>query len=300
MAAAVVAVVGMRSGGVIDASGDPAQEIRSSAPPIETQPPVAVMPPVAQRPAAPQPAMISPPVTVSPMLPLPPPGASRPTPTRPVAPQIVAIPPVDPATLERVEPRAPLSEIAHALPLKKPRPKPLLFRPVAESASVISAGGYTITIAGIDPVDFDETCTSSTGRAWQCGRAARAAFRGFLRGRAVTCEFPDGEVPDAVTATCRLGNYDIGGWLVANGWARSAGDIYAEPAEVARAQGRGIYGPGPAELPADFDTRLTLPEGSGQLDGPGGQGISILPDPLEDGEPVPVDAGVPRLATPPG
>ncbi|MDP3899132.1 MAG: thermonuclease family protein [Mesorhizobium sp.] len=259
MAVLVVVATGFRSAGYSPPTPDPAQEIRRSAPPLVVAPP------------APAPMAVAAPAVL--------PAAPRPQPSRAVAPAIVAIPPVDASTLERVEPRPPLSQLAQALPLPKPRPKPLLFRPIAESASVILAGGRTITIARIDPVQVDETCTSASGQQWPCGRAARAAFRALLRGRAVTCEFPDGEVPDAVTASCRLGPLDIGGWLVANGWARSDGDAYAEQADAARKAGRGIFGPGPAALPAPRD--LALPDSASPRAAPEEASISILPAPDE-------------------
>lgn len=261
VAVLVIAATGIRPAGEPPLPPDPAQQIRRSAPPLVIVPPAPTHPTV----AAPAPA----------------PAPLRPTPSRAVAPTIVAIPPVDASTLERVEPRPPLSQLAQALPLPKPRPKPLLFRPVAESASVILAGGRTITIARIDPVPVDETCKSASGQEWPCGRAARAAFRALLRGRAVTCEFPDGEVPDAVTASCRLGPLDIGGWLVANGWARSAGDAYAEQADAARKAGRGIFGPGPAALPAPRDLALPLPDSASPQPATEETSISILPAPDE-------------------
>jgi len=264
----LIGAVGMRSGGTTPA-GDPAQEIRRSAPAL-----------VEAQPSVPPATLVLPTPTAS-IEPAPPLAV-----TRPVAPTVVAPPAVDPTTLERVEPRAPLSTIAQALPLPKPRPKPLLFRPVADSPNVILAGGRRIIIAGVDPVDNDEVCTSATGAKWPCGRSARAAFRGFLRGRAVTCEFPSGEVPDEVTASCRLGRTDIGAWLVSNGWGRPKKAAYSAEGEIAKKAGLGVYGPGPSALPAESAT--PLPEGVTASPPLEGDAISILPTPDEPADLSPV------------
>lgn len=198
---------------------------------------------------------------------------------RAVAPAMIAVPPVDPATLERIDPRPPLSELAAAPRPKKPPPRPLLFQPVGEAAGVIAAGGRVIAISGLEIVPDDAACERSGGGTWPCGRAARTAFRAFLRGRAVTCDFPEGEVPDRLTTTCRVGPRDIGKWLVENGWARASGDGYREEARLAREGERGVHGNGPPALSAS--PLPATPAGSdGQAppeqDGP--SDISILPD----------------------
>ncbi|MCR5858335.1 thermonuclease family protein [Mesorhizobium sp. J428] len=206
----------------------------------------------------------------------PPPPPAAPSP-RAVGPSIIAVPPVDPGTLERVDPRPPLSVIAPAAPPKKPPPKPLLFQPVAEAAGVIAAGGRTIIISDVDVVGDGEACARPEGGEWPCGRAARTAFRSFLRSRAVTCDFPEGEVPDRLSTTCRVGPRDIGEWLVENGWARASGDKYAGKAMAARDAGRGIYGKGPAALPPELSSPVDLPA-SGTAQEPAEAGdISILP-----------------------
>jgi hypothetical protein len=149
--------------------------------------------------------------------------------SRQVAPDIVAPLDLDADELQWTAPREPLSELSLALPPKPKPPKPLLFQPVAQAAGVIAAGGRIITIEGIAPLANDEMCAAPSGREWPCGRAARTAFRAFLRGRAVTCDFPLGDVPAELAASCRLGKQDAGAWLVANGWARAAeGGPYAE------------------------------------------------------------------------
>ncbi|RWM98208.1 MAG: thermonuclease family protein [Mesorhizobium sp.] len=173
--------------------------------------------------------------------------------SRPIDPKIVAPPQLQPEELERVEPRAPLSDLALAGPPKPPKTKmpddwngTKLFQPVASAAGVIEAKGYSVAISGVDIVRQDETCTDG-GKSWTCGTRARSAFRAFLRGRAVVCTVPPEGGRDLITAECRVGNQDLGQWLIENGWARAAKDgPYVETGEKARMARKGIFGPAPS------------------------------------------------------
>ncbi|BCG97689.1 thermonuclease family protein [Mesorhizobium sp. 131-2-1] len=172
-----------------------------------------------------------------------------PTHSRPIDPDVVAPPQLPGEALERVEPRAPLSDLALAGPPKLKMPDDWngtkLFQPVATAAGLIEAKGYSVAISGVDVVKPDETC-SADGKSWACGTRARTAFRAFLRGRALVCAVPPEGGRDLISAECRIGNQDIGGWLVENGWARAAdGGPYVEAGEKARAGKKGIFGPAP-------------------------------------------------------
>lgn len=196
---------------------------------------------------------------------------------RPIEPEIIAPPQLDPAELERLPPRAPLSDLSLAVP---PPPKPdaewkgaTLFRPLATGAGQIRVQGRTVTIAGIELVGPEETCTDQH-RQWPCGTRATTAFRGFLRGRAVVCDIPDDAGSGDLAARCRMGRQDIGEWLVANGWARAdANGPYAQAAEKAQKGRKGIYGHAPdlsglpppppsggSQIPAVPDSIIELPD----------------------------------------
>jgi endonuclease YncB( thermonuclease family) len=282
----VVGVTAVQMRALEPSPADPAREIRESAPAVAPTGPAI------------QPAATPAPAPGPEALPVAPGAQQPPAPPRAVAPSIVAIPPVDPQALERVEARPPLSQIAQAVPPKKPPPKPLLFQPVAEAAGIIVAGGRTIAVAGVRPVPDGELCERQGGGQWPCGRAARSAFRAFLRGRAVTCDFPEGEVPDTLATTCRLGKRDIGAWLVENGWARADGATYATQARSAEAGRRGVFSPGPASLPAPSLTLEAAPAASAAP----AADISILPSGGEAdaaSEPQAVAPGPDAIAPPP-
>ncbi|MET3578314.1 endonuclease YncB(thermonuclease family) [Mesorhizobium robiniae] len=173
--------------------------------------------------------------------------------SRAIDPEVIAPPQLQAEELERVEPRAPLSELALARPPKPPKPKmpddwngTKLFQPVAPAAGVIEAKGYSVAISGIEIVRQDETCIDG-GKSWTCGTRARTAFRAFLRGRAVVCTVPPQGGRDLIAAECRVGNQDVGQWLIENGWARAAKNgPYVEAGEKARTARKGIFGPAPS------------------------------------------------------
>ncbi|WP_375162677.1 thermonuclease family protein [Mesorhizobium sp. Mes31] len=169
--------------------------------------------------------------------------------SRAIDPEIVAPPELPAEGLERVEPRAPLSKLALAVPPKPKMPDDWngtkLFQPVASAAGLIEAKGYSVAVSGIDVVRQDETC-SDDGKSWPCGVRARTAFRAFLRGRAVACTVPPEGGRDLIAAECRIGKQDVGQWLVENGWARAArGGPYVEAGEKARTEKKGIFGSAP-------------------------------------------------------
>nr|WP_246673241.1 thermonuclease family protein [Mesorhizobium sp. B2-9-1] len=185
--------------------------------------------------------------------------------SRAIDPDVVAPPALSDSELERVEPRAPLSDLALAGPPKPPKTKmpgdwngTKLFQPVATAAGLIESKGYAVAVSGVDVVKADETC-SDAGKSWACGTRARTAFRAFLRGRAVACTVPPDGGRDIITAECHIGNQDIGQWLVENGWARAAqGGPYVEDENKARAAKKGIFGPAPK-----LDGLPALPAASG-------------------------------------
>ncbi len=167
---------------------------------------------------------------------------------RPVSPDIVAPPPLELQVLERIGPREPLSPIGRAhVPSEGPPKETVLHRPVVSAAGAFEAMGYRIVLAGLRPTPADETCVAD-GVSWPCGVHARTAFRNWLRGRALACVVPPAPPAEIVATPCRLGAFDAGEWLVAQGWVRPDPDDarYAAQAEGAREARRGLYGPAPA------------------------------------------------------
>ncbi|WP_292177783.1 thermonuclease family protein [Mesorhizobium sp.] len=174
-------------------------------------------------------------------------GAQRLEPARKVAQELIAPPRLDPAEIERAEPRPPLSELGLAVPPKTPMPKDwrevLLYRPVAMSSAMFESMGRTVVISGVQGIDLDKSC-SFDDVSWPCGQRARAAFNSWLRGRTLNCFVPPDVERFAVAAPCRLGKQDVGAWLVSNGWATALpSGIYGKAEGIARNAQMGIFGP---------------------------------------------------------
>lgn len=166
------------------------------------------------------------------------------------------------AELERIAPREKLGDLGQPSPPPPKQGGSPLYRPLSPAAGSIEAMGYSIRLAGIEPLEAEASCDFE-GKAWPCGMRARSAFRAFLRGRAVNCDIAaDAQKAASITTTCRLGKQDLGEWLVENGWARAqAGGPYVKPGEDARAQGKGLYGPPPeaAGLSPLVPSEMTFP-----------------------------------------
>ncbi|CAN7365313.1 thermonuclease family protein [Mesorhizobium sp. LjRoot246] len=177
---------------------------------------------------------------------VPAPGAQRREPARKVAQDLIAPPRLDPAEIERAEPRPPLSELGLAVPPKTPMPKDwrevLLYRPIATSSAMFESMGRTVVISGVQGIDLDKSC-SFDDVSWPCGQRARAAFNSWLRGRALNCFVPPDVERFAIAAPCRLGKQDVGAWLVSNGWATALpSGIYGKAEATARNAEMGIFG----------------------------------------------------------
>lgn len=168
---------------------------------------------------------------------------------RPVAPGVVAIPPIEPEELVRAAPREPLGPFGQPLPPPKVD-NSRIYRPVADAAGRILGQGLLVTIAGVDIVEPEEVCTDPEGFEWPCGMRARTAFRGLLRGRAVTCDVPPDYEGETIATACTLGKLDLGRWIVVNGWGRAEpGGPYEEQEQAAREADKGIFGSGPPQAP---------------------------------------------------
>lgn len=175
--------------------------------------------------------------------------AQRREPARKVAQDLIAPPRLDPAEIERVEPRPPLSELGLAVPPKTPMPQDwrevLLYRPIATSSAMFESMGRTVVISGAQGIDLDRSC-SFHEVTWPCGQRARAAFNSWLRGRALKCFVPPAAERFAIAAPCRLGKQDVGAWLVSNGWATALpSGIYGKAETTAKDAEMGIFGPAP-------------------------------------------------------
>lgn len=193
------------------------------------------------------------------------PAAAKAGRVRPVAPDVVAQPRVQPGELQRVAPRDPLSRFARPLPKPPPRNLGRIYRPYIAAAGRVAGSGVAVTLAGVEVTSPDKTCTDAEGREWPCGMRARSAFRSFVRGRALACDLPPELTEKSYTVACRLGGRDVGEWLVRQGWALAVpGGRYAQAGSEARAAGRGLYGAAPPAFDEPAGQAGTAMDGTAQ------------------------------------
>lgn len=163
-------------------------------------------------------------------------------PPRPISPKLFAQPFAQNALrLERIAPRQPLT------PPKPITPKRIsLHQPVVSASGLITFSRGQLQLAGIVVLDALVNCTDRTGDNWPCGIIARTAFRGFLRGRTLSCIAPEGPWKQTVVSQCLVGTQDPAEWLVSHGWAQAIpGSDYVKFEQIARQDQKGVYGSDP-------------------------------------------------------
>ncbi|MBK1623029.1 thermonuclease family protein [Afifella marina] len=113
-----------------------------------------------------------------------------------------------------------------------------LFRPVVIGLGKIESGKHSVRLAGIEPLAPDARCGEP---AWPCGMMGRSALRRLVRARAIDCTIPAGAEALPETTSCRLGDADLGEWLVSQGWAKAASSRYQDAEEAAKRYKRGQW-----------------------------------------------------------
>jgi endonuclease YncB( thermonuclease family) len=107
----------------------------------------------------------------------------------------------------------------------------------------LRAGNVRIRLIGIDAPELFQTCRDDYGRAWSCGRAAKAKLAALVAGGAVACTDRGRDRYDRTLAICSAGNIaDLGEALVRAGLAVDYFNGGYDAAErEARAARRGLW-----------------------------------------------------------
>ncbi len=82
----------------------------------------------------------------------------------------------------------------------------------------VEVAGERIRLIGIDAPEEGQHCAAA-GRAWPCGDEATAYLAGLAGGREVACEVYGRDRWQRALAVCWLGNLDLNGEMVRQGWA---------------------------------------------------------------------------------
>jgi endonuclease YncB( thermonuclease family) len=131
-----------------------------------------------------------------------------------------------------------------AAPLAPP-PGPITVEPpfTILDGLTFQSGDQILRLARLEGPPRDAACIAATGLPWACGLRARAALNNLISRRSLTCE-PVGRDSKAVIVDCRGEGRDIGGELVAAGWARPPLDdrqAYAAQLQAARTAKAGLW-----------------------------------------------------------
>jgi endonuclease YncB( thermonuclease family) len=79
--------------------------------------------------------------------------------------------------------------------------------------------GTRIRLHGIDAPESAQLCLASDQKPWRCGQQAALALAERIGRAVVRCEKRDVDRYQRIVAVCRLGDTDLNGWMVRQGWA---------------------------------------------------------------------------------
>jgi endonuclease YncB( thermonuclease family) len=127
--------------------------------------------------------------------------------------------------------------------------EPSMTATIAGRASVIDGDtleirGTRIRLNGIDAPESRQTCRDRNGAEYRCGHRAAFSLADKIGSANLACAVLDHDRYGRSVATCRLGETDVNGWMVASGWAiayRQYSRVYIDEEAAAQAAGAGIW-----------------------------------------------------------
>lgn len=103
--------------------------------------------------------------------------------------------------------------------------------------------GQRFRLFGIDAPESAQTCQRD-GKAYLCGKEAAMALADLIGQQTVACTQEDVDRYKRIVATCRVGETDLNGWMVAHGHAlayRHYSSRYVEEERRAKEARAGIW-----------------------------------------------------------
>ncbi|MGU3398684.1 thermonuclease family protein [Brucellaceae bacterium D45D] len=122
-------------------------------------------------------------------------------------------------------------------------------RPRVIDGDTVIIEDVRVRLAGIDAPEMTQSCERD-GAAYECGKEARNMLRRRIGGEPIRCDGHEKDMYGRMLARCYLGDTDLNGWMVQQGWAVAYGDYRKEEVE-AHANRRGVWA-GPFEQPSSW------------------------------------------------
>ena len=120
-----------------------------------------------------------------------------------------------------------------------------------------------IRLYGIDAPEFRQTCRDRHDVEYLCGKQSAGVLRKLVQGQKVSCSSIDTDRHGRAVAVCQVGDLDINGEMVRQGWAvayaRHSLSYVRLEAEASRAK-RGIWA-GTFEAPEAYRAKQRLVRG---------------------------------------
>jgi len=126
----------------------------------------------------------------------------------------------------------------------------------------LSIDGGPIRLMGIDAPDLNQICLNRFESPFDCGATAKAALEALVKGRRVECTVADHDRDGTSEGECRVNGADIGGAMVARGWAfayRSLSHAYSNAEAYAQSKRIGLWS-GKFEKPSQWRSRMLAKE----------------------------------------
>ncbi|WP_417669337.1 thermonuclease family protein [Roseibium sp.] len=118
----------------------------------------------------------------------------------------------------------------------------------------IELGGEKIRLDGIDAPELGQTCLTSTGKPWPCGKASRDYLKRLTQSGPVTCRGTETDAYDRRIATCHADTRNLNAEMIRSGHAlafRRYSTAYVVEEEAARIAGKGLWA-GLFDMPWDY------------------------------------------------
>lgn len=108
----------------------------------------------------------------------------------------------------------------------------------------LDVGGVRVRLHGVDAPEIGQTCTTLTGKSWDCGTWVSREVRARFQGAEASCEPVEKDRYGRVVATCRVSGADLGRVLVQDGLAvafRKYSDAYVKDEMRAKRSSKGLH-----------------------------------------------------------